>query len=498
MIKKYDTLENIRIEKLIFGWSGLATAPDGRRIIVSGGAIPEAICDLRVLKAKTNHIEAQILHTIKKSPLEQDIPSEWQLYGGCKWLPIPYPKQLEIKWEQIHEAFYPILKKLSEQDFSSSITESDWLARNDKKPEFHPIIASPLSEHYRNKVEFSWGTYISEREGIHDEYRFGFHVQWQFDRIEDCRYCVLATDIVNAIFRDIDAMARESGLATYDPKRANGFWRHLVIREGRKTWEIMVVFSVNSIYESGSDVADFFTEMTRNLTAKYPQIASVYFLENTGRADIVTGNPVLLHGEATITDELLGLTFEIAPKSFFQVNTLGAEKLYTETINFIRSKWGVLLDLYAGTGTIGILLAGYFKKVYSVELVESASRDGEANALRNSVSNVEFVNAKVEDFASEFAKNSGKADTIVLDPPRDGLHPSAIPHILWFGAQEIIYVSCNPSTLVRDLQIMLGITGVEDEEKIELPNYKITDITPMDMFPHTHHIETVVRLEKIN
>jgi len=125
MTKKHEILENIRVEKLIFGGSGLATAPDGRRIIISGGAIPDAIVDLRVLKSKKNHLEAQIYRTVKKSPLEQDIPSEWQLYGGCKWLPIPYAKQLEIKNEQIHEAFYPILKKLAEQDFSSSITDTD-------------------------------------------------------------------------------------------------------------------------------------------------------------------------------------------------------------------------------------------------------------------------------------------------------------------------------------------------------------------------------------
>lgn len=507
MTKKHDTLENIRIEKLIFGGSGLATAPDGRRIIVSGGAIPDAVVDLRILKSKKNHLEAQILRTIKRSPLEQDIPSEWQLYGGCKWLPIPYAKQLEIKWEQIHEAFYPILKRMSEQNFSSEV---DWLAWDEKTLQFHPIIPSPETEHYRNKVEFSWGKYISDREWIHDEYRFGFHVQGQFDRIEDCRYCVLATNIVNAIFRDIDWYARGSGIPTYDPKRADGFWRHLVVREGKKTWEIMVVFSVNGIWkgidiQTEDTVESFFTEMVWEISKKYPQIASIYFLENTGRADIVTGNPVLLHGKSTITDELLGLTFEIAPKSFFQVNTLGAEKLYTQAIEYIHNKWGILLDLYAGTGTIGILLAKYFQKVYSVELVESASRDGEANALRNSIPNVEFVNAKVEDFAAEFAKNSGKADTIVLDPPRDGLHPSAIPHILSFGASEIIYVSCNPSTLVRDLQLMIG-DGFpsENTESLEIPKneitktkYCITDITPMDMFPHTHHIETVVRLEKI-
>jgi 23S rRNA (uracil1939-C5)-methyltransferase len=341
--------------------------------------------------------------------------------------------------------------------------------------------------------------------------------------------------LVNAIFRDIDTYARASGLPTYDPKRATGFWRHLVIRQGKKTGEIMVIFSVNSSWSSppengesegvtqkgihnnvthpnlplsGKGLEPFFTQMVRELTAKYPQIASVYFLENTGRADIVAGNAVLLHGQSTIIDELLGLTFEIQPKSFFQVNTLGAEKLYTQAIDYIHNKNGVLLDLYAGTGTIGILLAPHFQKVYSVELVESSSRDGEKNATRNAIANVEFVNAKVEDFASDFAKQCGHADTIVLDPPREGLHPSAIPHILSFGASEIIYVSCNPSTLVRDLSIMMGIApeGTDTDEtspaeptkkeKI-LPKYKITDITPMDMFPHTHHIETVVRLEKI-
>jgi 23S rRNA (uracil1939-C5)-methyltransferase len=162
-------------------------------------------------------------------------------------------------------------------------------------------------------------------------------VQGQFDRIEDCWYCVLASDVVNAIFRDIDTYARASGLPTYDPKRATGFWRHLVIRQGKKTGEIMVIFSVNGEWE-GSPVQEFFTQMVRELTAKYPQIASVYFLENTGRADIVAGNAVLLHGQSTIIDELLGLTFEIQPKSFFQVNTLGAEKLYTQAIDYIQNK----------------------------------------------------------------------------------------------------------------------------------------------------------------
>ena len=474
-MKKHEILPNIRIEKLIFWGSGLAIAPDGRKIIISGWAIPEAIADIRITKVKKTHFEWQIVRTVKKSPLEKPIPPEWQLYGGCKWLPIPYQKQLEIKQVQIFEAFH-------------SLRDAT------KESVFHPIIPSPESEHYRNKVEFSWGKYISAREGIHEEYRFGFHIQGQFDRIEDCWYCVLASDTVNAIFRDIDIMARESDFPTYDPKTNQGFWRHLVIREWKKTGEIMVIFSINTLWDENSEVVHLFTQITQNLTKKYPNITSLYILENTGKADIVQGRAILISWKEFITDELLWLSFEIQPKSFFQVNTLGAEKLYTQAISYIRHTWWVLLDLYAGTGTIGILLSQKFQKVYSVELVESSSQDGLKNAKRNGVSNVEFIQAKVEDFAADFAKNGGKADTIVLDPPRDGLHPSAISHILGFWAKEIIYVSCNPGTLVRDLEKLLFVTA-ESGEKTST-QYSITDVTPVDMFPHTHHIETVVRLEK--
>lgn len=502
-MKKHDIIENIKVEKLIFGGSWLATASDGRKIIISGGAIPDTICDLRITKAKKNHLEAQIYRTVKRSPLELDIPSNWQLYGGCKWLPIPYPKQLEIKEQQITEAFH----SLREETIGTT---------------WHQIIRSPDSEHYRNKVEFSWGKYISEREGIRDEYRFGFHVQGQFDRIEDCWYCVLADDLTNQVFRDIDTLARESHISTYDPKTGVGFWRHLVIRRAKKTGETMIIFSVNGIFESENirvpgTMEYILTSMVQQLSKKYSTITSIYFLENTGRADIVQWNQILLYGEKTITDELLGLTFEIQPKSFFQVNTLGAEKLYTSVIDSIHHKGWVLLDLYAGTGTIGILLAKNFNKVFSVEFVTSSSEDGQKNSDRNGIKNVEFVNKKVENFAKDFASEWGRADTIVLDPPRDGLHASAIPHILEFGAREIIYVSCNPATLVRDISIMLGkdmshqvidtdateiitseaISKIEAWEKKNIAKYRISDITPMDMFPHTHHIETVVRLEKI-
>lgn len=462
--KKYQILENITVDKLVFGGTGMATASDGRKILISGGAIPGAIVNIRLLKVKKNHLEAQVVETVKKSPIEREIPAEWQMYGGVKWLNIPYEEQLKIKENQIREALHS-LKNFTE------------------KTTFHDIVPSVESEHYRNKVEFSWGKYISAKEQIHDEYRFGFHLPGAFDRIENCRYCVLADEEMNAIFHEIDDIARNSPYPTYDPKTQIGFWRHLVIRKAKYTGEIMIIFSVNS--QKTAEISAFFEKITNTLAEKFEHIASIYMLENTGKADIVAGEAHKIFGENSITEKLFDLVFEIQPKSFFQVNTLTAEKLYGVAIDYIREKNGVLLDLYAGTGTIGMLLSKHFSKVYSVELVTSSSEDGQNNAKRNGVENMEFINAKVEDFAKDFAETNKTADTIVVDPPRDGLHPSAIPNILDFGAKEIIYVSCNPATLVRDLAIIL-----EDGK------YTLTDVTAVDMFPHTHHIETVVRLEK--
>ncbi len=499
---KNDILENILIDKLIFWGKWLGVAPDGRKVIITWGCIPWSRVSVRILKARKSHYEGQQLNVISKSPIEIELPEGFQLYGGAKWLTIGYEDQLKIKEEQVKEAFFHL---------SEYIQDVRW----------HPIVPSPELYGYRNKVEFSWGKYISAKEGIHDGFRFGFHAQGQFDRIIDCSYCALADAEINAIFLDVDTFSRASGLPTYDPKTQVWFYRHFVVRKAKKTGEIMLIFSVNGIWkdtQTEDTMEYFFTDMVQELSEKYKNIVSIYFLENTGKADIVTGNPVLLFGKKSIQEELLGLTFEIQPKSFFQVNTLWAEKLYTSVINAIEHKWGILLDLYAGTGTIGILLAPYFQKVYSVELVADASRDGEKNSVRNGITNVEFVNAKVEDFTaqigSRFTIDTSQL-TIIVDPPRDGMHPSTLPCILSLGAREIIYVSCNPATLARDLAVLLGkwdastVKSEEDEgvsQVVPSPppiastsstaQYRITDIIPVDMFPHTHHIETVVRLER--
>jgi len=225
--------------------------------------------NLRVLKSKKNFLEAQLLDTVTQSPLEQELPAHFQVYGGCKWLPINHGDQLRIKEEQVREAFH----HLREQT---------------KDTHFHEIIASPEVYGYRNKVEFSWGKYISEKEGVHDDFRFGFHAQGQFDRIIDCTYCVLADEEINSIFHAVDAFSRASGLPTYDPKRNEGFWRHLVIRKAWYTKEIMVIFSINNSFP------DYTQKHEREIVAfisglieHFPNIVSTYLLHNSGRADIV-------------------------------------------------------------------------------------------------------------------------------------------------------------------------------------------------------------------
>lgn len=202
---------------------------------------------------------------------------------------------------------------------------------------FHPIVPSPEIYGYRNKVEFSFGKYISEKEGIHDDFRFGFHAQGQFDRIIDCDFCVLADDEINAIFREMNTYSRASGLPTYDPKINVGFWRHFVVRKAHFTGEIMLILSVNHEFEGYNrkyegDILVF----AGKLMEQFPHIASVYLLKNSGRADIVTGEAILMKGKPTITENLLGKTFEINPKSFFQTNSLGAEKLYSVVMELMK------------------------------------------------------------------------------------------------------------------------------------------------------------------
>lgn len=482
-MKKWDIIENITVEKLVFWGKWLARIvsenPDinGRVCMITGGAIPGAIVNLRLLKKRKNYFETQIVDTIKKSPIEVEHPTnKYGLSGGWKWINIPYLEQLKIKENQVKEALFNVEKK-------------QW------KIHYEPIVSSPIIDWYRNKVEFSFWKYLSKKYDIEQHFNVGFHKQGEFSKIEDMQGCALIDELQNQVYRDIKKFSKTMGLPVYDQMRQEGFFRHILIRRTHFADEMMLLLSFNSEYFNTNEnldkdeKLDLLKEFLISLSKKYSIIKSIYFSHNPNKADVCIGDLELIYGKDTITEKLLGLEFQISPTSFFQTNSTGAEKLYNIVLDFAHKddlSEQTVLDLYGGTGTIGMIFAKHgAKKVLSVELVKSSSRDGEKNAKYNWVTNMKFINAKVEDFLNKYITQWNSADLLIIDPPRVGMHPDALPNILKFDTKQIIYVSCNPATLARDLEYILDNS-----------EYKIEKVQAMDMFPHTNHIETIVSLIK--
>ena len=482
-IKKWDILENILIEKLVFGGKGFARLThsnpefDGRVIFVTGGAIPGTVANLRVLKKKKAFLDTQIVDIVKKSDIEIEHPTnKYGMSGGWKWINIPYNEQLKIKEQQIKESL-----KIVEQ----------------KQPNlnFLPIEPSPTVDWYRNKVEFSFWKFLSARYGVEEHFNLGFHKQGEFSKIQDMEGCVLIDELQNEIYREIKVFSKTLGLPVYDSMRGEWFFRHVMIRRTHFADELMLLLSFNPAYLDNNENVDkeeklwLIKDFLINLADKYSVIKSVYLSHNPNKADVCIGDLELIYWKQTIKENLLGLSFNISPTSFFQTNSTWAEKLYSMVIDFAHKddlKNQTVLDLYGWTWTIWMIFAkAWAKHVTSVELVTSASKDGEKNAKLNWIDNMDFVNAKVEDFLDKYLWEWKTADLLVIDPPRAWMHPDALPNILKFGTQQIIYVSCDPSTLARDLGYIL-----------ENSDYKIEKVQAMDMFPHTHHIETIVSLVK--
>ena len=479
-LNKWDILENIEIEKLIFGWQWFAKLEHSnpehnwKTILITGWAIPWSIVNLRVLRKKKRFIETQIVEIIQKSPIEKIHKNN--LYGesgGWKWINIPYENQLEIKQSQVKEAFFVIEKNFWKQDFLE-------------------IEASPIEDWYRNKVEFSFGKYLSNAEWIEEHFNVWFHKQWQFSKVIDYDWTPLIDEKQNQIYREIKKFCKTLGLPVYDQKKQEWFFRHILLRKAYFTDEMMILLSFNPEYFDKNTKLDkaeklnILKEFFIKLAEKYSKIKSIYFSHNPNKADVAIWDLELIYGKNTIKEKILWLEFEISPTSFFQTNSAWAEKLYSIVLDFAKNKSWVVLDLYWWTGTIWMIFAkSGAKKVVSVELITSASKDWEKNAKLNNLKNISFENAKVEDFLEKYLETWEKADLLVIDPPRAWMHPKALEDILKFDASQMIYVSCNPATLARDLEFILKNSS-----------YKIGKIKAMDMFPHTHHIETVVSLIK--
>lgn len=482
-INKNDILKNILIEKLVFWWKWFARLKhpnpdlDWRVIFVTGWAIPGTIANLRVIKKKKAFLDTQIVDIVKKSDIEIEHPTnKYWMSGGWKWINIPYNEQLKIKDEQIKEALNIVEQKQANLNF----LKIEW---------------SPTIDWYRNKVEFSFWKYLSRKYDIEEHFNVWFHKQWEFSKIQDMEWCPLIDEVQNEIYRDIKKFSKTVWLPVYDQMRQEWFFRHIMIRRTHFADELMLLLSFNSKYFekntklNKNEKLQIIKDFLLNLTNKYPVIKSIYFSHNPNKADVCIWDLELIYWEPTIKENLQWLDFNISPTSFFQTNSTWADKLYSMVLGFAYKddlKNQTVLDLYGGTWTIWMIFAkAWAKHVTSVELVKSASKDWEKNAKLNSISNIDFVNSKVEDFLWKYLESGKNADLLIIDPPRAWMHPDALPDILKFGTNQIIYVSCNPSTLARDLWYIL-----------ENSDYKIEKIQAMDMFPHTHHIETIVSLVK--
>jgi len=474
-MKKNTILKNITVEKLVFGGKWFAKLqhenPDlhGKTVFISGGVLPKSLVHVRVVKSRKDYIEGQVVEILEKSPLEYEHPhNPYGIQPGCGRVNIPYSEQLKIKAGQIEESLFHI-RKLQENI------------------EISPIVPSPMVDGYRNKIEWSFGKFISGKHNRNEHFNVWFHKQGEFSKIEDYDGTILISEKLNAIYQDIKTFAKESSFPVYDQFTGEGFWRHLVMREGFFSGEIMLIVSFFPHFPWAKNL-DFLKQYFQELAKKFPEITSIFFSHNDSKADVAIGKLELVHGKEYITEKLLNLEFCISPKSFFQTNSHGAETLYTNILECVppeKLSHAKVLDLYGGTGTIGMIFAKYAQHVTSVELVESASKDGEKNAQNNDLTNIDFVCDKTENFLKEYLKNGEKADILIIDPPRSGMHPDALKSILQFESEYFIYVSCNPATLSRDLWVIL------QESK-----YRIQKVIPVDMFPHTHHIETIVLLRK--
>lgn len=444
-----DRIE-LTLENLALGGEAVARTDGGMVVFVRGG-IPGDKAVIEIVKRKRKFVTGKVVELLEPSPLRVEARCEYfGRCGGCKWQCLQYTDQLTFKQQQVAEAFAHIgkIQDVSVNDIISM--ESPW--------------------YYRNKMEFTFGQ--DEDGGL----ILGQHYAGRWDKLIDLQHCYLQSEDSVEIFALCRDFARKQDLTVFSTHTGEGLLRHLIIREGKHSGDIMV--NIVTSAEHFPQLARF----VRYLTAGFPRITSIVRTINRRKGQSSQGQEEhVLYGEPFIRETINDLSFEISAKSFFQTNTLQTERLY-QTVQRMAdlSQNGVALDLYCGTGSIALHLARHAHKVYGIELVEDAVLNAKKNADRNHIGNVSFHCGDVQKILPTLALKT--LDVIVIDPPRAGLTKKGVQHILAIDARQIVYVSCNPATLARDLAMLLE------------GGYAIHEVQPVDMFPHTSHIETVVDL----
>jgi 23S rRNA (uracil1939-C5)-methyltransferase len=447
-VRKGEELE-LHVDSLAYGGSGVSRH-DGFVVFVRGG-VPGDDVRARVTKVKRGFAEGVVTEVVRPSSTRVDAPCpHFGVCGGCRFQDLAYDVQVAEKERQVRDALVRI-------------------GRFDDPP-LEPIVPAASQYGYRNKLEYS---FTSTTEGVD----LGFHRAGRWDEVIGIDVCLLTTDVGNAIRLAVRDWAREEGLEPYDQEAGTGYLRHLVVREGRNTGQALVVLvtAPGERFEEG-----YVVDVLRRL----PEVRSIHWAINDTPAEQTNLPTKLLWGEEAIEEEILGLRFRVRPSAFLQTNTEMAERLY-ELAREYAALTGTenVYDLYCGTGTIGLALAGRAASVWGLEISEEAVACAIENAELNGIPNASFFAGNVGQTVEELREEAGEPDVVIVDPPRAGLAGKALRRTGALGAARIVYVSCNPTTLASDLQVLRDEYG-----------YQLERCRPVDMFPHTPHVESVSTL----
>ena len=443
---------------------------DGYVVFVEGG-VPGDTVRATIVKSKKQFAEARIVEVLAPSPLRTAprCPS-FGTCGGCKWQHVDYPAQLQFKQQQVHDAFERI--------------------GGFHDPAVLPIIGADDIYFYRNKMEFSF----ADQEWLDSPPRqieidnsqpavfLGLHVPQRYDKVLDLRECFLQSEQSTSILNFTREFARKSGLPAYSGRTDSGYWRFLVIRQSKRTSEVMA----NLV--TFEDKPGIMENYAKELVAAVPGITTVVNTVNGRKAQIAYGEKeTVYYGPGIIHERMAGYRFAISAGSFFQTNTAQAERLYETAGQFAELKsTDLVYDLYSGTGTIAMAVSPFVRQVIGIESVESAIRDAERNARENKITNCRFILGDLKERLTDdkgWMASHPAPDVLIIDPPRSGMHPRVVEEVRELGASRIVYVSCNPATQARDCRILCE------------NRYRLTKLQPVDMFPHTYHIEVVALLE---
>ena len=468
--KPLPLLENITITDVAAEGKSLVRVGD--MVVFVPFCVPGDVVDLQIKKKKHSYCEAEVVRFIEYSKVRATPFCEhFGVCGGCKWQNLPYEEQLKAKQQQVHDQ----LERIGKVEL----------------PTFRPILGSVKIWEYRNKLEFGccdkrWFTQEELQDpsldlAAQDNSAIGFHITGAFDKIYPISKCWLMDDLHNAIRNETERYAKEIGMTFYDVRAQHGLLRNLMLRTSN-TGEWMLLIQFHYDEEGDEEKAK---ALLSHLADRFPQISSLIYVDNQKGNDTIGDlDLTTFKGTDFIYETMEELRFKVGPKSFYQTNTEQAYHLYSVAREFANLTGNELVyDLYTGTGTIANFVARQARHVIGIEYVPEAIEDAKENSRINGIGNTEFYAGDMKDILTEdFIQQHGRPDVIITDPPRAGMHNDVVDVILKAAPKRIVYVSCNPATQARDLALLDN-------------NYRVAAVQPVDMFPHTPHVENVVLLE---